>query len=729
VPLASAAAATGSDGTIYTFGGCIANPCAGPDVTAAVYAYKPGSTTSWQTSTPALPHALFGAAATTGSDGTLYVIGGAIGASPSNQVFAFKPGTSTKWQTLTATLPLATGGLAATTGSDGTLYALGGCTANPCSTSSSLSSAVYWYKPGSSTTWQTLAAALPQSLVSLAAATATDGTLYMLGGCSAVSATSCTASSAIDTYTPGTSTSWQPLGFTLPQPLGALAATADVDGTIYTVGGFDVTVSTNAVYALAFPPTVTGLSPSSGITAGGTNVTIGGTGFFAGVQTVKFGSVSVPAGNILSNRGKALTVSAPAGTLGSTVDVTVTTTQGTTPTSAADQYTYTVVNGGRYTPETPTRIMDTRSGLGGYSTPFGPATVRTLQIAGNGGVPAGASAVVLNVTVTDTTAASYLTVWPDGVTQPTASNLNWVAGLTIPNLVEVATGGDGKIALYNAYGNADVIVDVEGYVGVMGVAKPHTTSPSLAGLYTPITPVRIMDTRSGIGGYTTPFGPSQIRTLTVTGVGGVPSTGVSAVILNVTVTDTTAASYLTVWPDGVAQPVASNLNWVAGTTIPNRVMVPAGNGGAIDIYNLAGDADVIVDVNGWFTDSSGSVGSTFTGTTPTRILDTRFGTGGYSTSFGPNTTRLLTIGGVPPVPTNATAVVLNVTVTDTSAASYLTVWPGDIGSPPVVSDLNWVAGDTVPNLVVVKLGSNQAINIYNLAGTTDVIVDVVGWYS
>ena len=73
------------------------------------------------------------------------------------------------------------------------------------------------------------------------------------------------------------------------------------------------------------------------------------------------------------------------------------------------------------------------------------------------------------------------------------------------------------------------------------------------------------------------------------------------------------------------------------------------------------------------------------------------------------------------------AVVLNITVTDTTSASYLTLWP-DGTAQPLASDLNWVAGDTLPNLIVVKLGADGSIDFYNGFGMTDVIVDVVGWY-
>jgi hypothetical protein len=77
--------------------------------------------------------------------------------------------------------------------------------------------------------------------------------------------------------------------------------------------------------------------------------------------------------------------------------------------------------------------------------------------------------------------------------------------------------------------------------------------------------------------------------------------------------------------------------------------------------------------------------------------------------------------------TPPTAVVLNVTVTGSTAPSYLTVWP-DGSAQPVASDLNWVNGETVPNLVVVKLGSNGNIDLFNGVGSVNVVIDIVGWY-
>ena len=164
------------------------------------------------------------------------------------------------------------------------------------------------------------------------------------------------------------------------------------------------------------------------------------------------------------------------------------------------------------------------------------------------------------------------------------------------------------------------------------------------------------------------------------------------------------------------------MNFVGGQAVPNRVIVKLGTGGQVDIYNARGTVSVIVDLAGWFTDpSSTQGGSFFTGITPSRLLDTRDGGG----PLGPNESGVLYLTG--PGADQISAVVLNVTVANPSQASYLTVWP-DGSARPTASDLNFTRGLVVPNLVVVKMGPNAGIDFYNAAGSTDVIVDIVGYY-
>ncbi len=118
-------------------------------------------------------------------------------------------------------------------------------------------------------------------------------------------------------------------------------------------------------------------------------------------------------------------------------------------------------------PLTPLRIFDSRpapANVGGFAGPLGADSSTTLQVTGVAGVPSQATAVVLNVSVTGTTAPSFLTVWPADKPRPTASNLNWTgANVTVPNLVTVSLSADGKINFYNLAGTTHVFADIAGY--------------------------------------------------------------------------------------------------------------------------------------------------------------------------------------------------------------------------------------------------------------------------
>jgi hypothetical protein len=207
----------------------------------------------------------------------------------------------------------------------------------------------------------------------------------------------------------------------------------------------------------------------------------------------------------------------------------------------------------------------------------------------------------------------------------------------------------------------------------------------------------------------------------VAGVGGVPSSGVRAVLMNVTVAGPTAPSYLTIFPSGTARPNSSSLNFVAGQAVPNLVTATVGTNGKVTIYNFAGSTHVLFDVVGWYSDVGTTYGGTFVGLSPIRALDTRFD---FDSPLGADEYINLPIV-VPGAPISA--VMMNVTVTGPTAGSYLTIWPSG-SALPNASSLNFVPGQTVPNLVVAPVGADGAVNIYNFAGETEVIVDIVGLF-
>ena len=247
----------------------------------------------------------------------------------------------------------------------------------------------------------------------------------------------------------------------------------------------------------------------------------------------------------------------------------------------------------------PARLLDTRAGcrpLTGCSTVSARSArgaVLDVTVVGRGGVPAtGVGSVVLNITATEPTASGFVTVFPTGAARPTASNLNFVAGQTTPNLVIAKVGADGMVSLFNFAGSTQLIADVVGW---------FPASSSFVGLQ----PARLLDTRAGLStidgqfngvGAVKPYGTLD---LTVVDRGGVPAAGVGSVVLNITATEPTAASFVTVFPTGRIRPTASNLNFVAGQTTPNLVIAKVGAGGKVSLFNLAGNVHLVADVVGW----------------------------------------------------------------------------------------------------------------------------------
>jgi hypothetical protein len=240
--------------------------------------------------------------------------------------------------------------------------------------------------------------------------------------------------------------------------------------------------------------------------------------------------------------------------------------------------------------------------------------------------------------------------------------------------------------------------------------------------FVPVTPKRVMDTRLGLGAPKAQLGPKDEVTLQIAGANGIPSTGVGAVVLNVTATRVTGPSYVSVYPDGTARSSASNLN-VSDRTVPNLVVVPVVNG-KVRFYNNDSSLDLIADVTGYFT--TGTEGSTHVSLGPKRLMDTRVGLGAPKAQLGAKDVVTLQVAGVQGVPAQGvTAVVLNVTATRVTGTSYVSVYP-DGTTRTSASNLN-VQDRTVPNLVVVPV-VNGRVNFYNNDSSLDLIADITGYF-
>jgi len=370
-----------------------------------------------------------------------------------------------------------------------------------------------------------------------------------------------------------------------------------------------------------------------------------------------------------------------------------------------------VTVGPSYVVTSPKRILDTRHGTGAPQRPVGPGGVVRLKVLGVGGIPtSGVTAVTMNVTDADATASSYVTVYPDGTSRPTASNLNFTAGRVNPNLVTVRVGSDGYVDLYNAHGDVDIIADVEGYF----TSVPRTGA-HLSGLYPLTTPERDLDTRYGTGAPKGKVAPGSTTTVTLPRV----ASPAVAAVLDITATGGTSGGVVTVYCG--SRPSTSNLNYRAGQTVSNLVVTPVCSG-KIEIYNSGGHANLIADLQGLYYTTGGHA---FVPTRPTRFLDTRNGTGAPAEPLGADGTLTVKVAGVDGVPAGAGAVLVNLTGVAPTIATHLTAY-GD-GSLPNVYNDNLAAGETRPVLAVLPVGADGCIRINNAQGAVNVIADLEGY--
>ena len=246
---------------------------------------------------------------------------------------------------------------------------------------------------------------------------------------------------------------------------------------------------------------------------------------------------------------------------------------------------------GRLQTATQERILDTRLGLGAPAARPTAGQQIDLQVTGRGPVPAtGVSAVVLNVTGDQAAVDGFVTAWPTGIDRPVVSNLNLVTGETRANLVVVPVSSDGKVSLFTS-GGTDLIADVAGWF------TDATAADDSVGLFVPITPTRVFDTRQEP---TAPTAPVSSLTRLIGSTTVVPPGASIAVAANITVTQSGGPGFVTAWPAHTPQPLVSNLNTShAGQTIPNSAIVPLGQD-ELALYTQSG-AHLIVDINGWYT--------------------------------------------------------------------------------------------------------------------------------
>ncbi|HEY7627262.1 MAG TPA: hypothetical protein VH761_09340, partial [Ilumatobacteraceae bacterium] len=320
-----------------------------------------------------------------------------------------------------------------------------------------------------------------------------------------------------------------------------------------------------------------------------------------------------------------------------------------------------------------------------------------------------ANALSLSVTATDGITLGYLTVYPCGGLRPGTSNVNLRVGVAAPNNVVAALDSSRAVCIF-ASASTHVVVDLFGWFGAAGMR------------YTDIAPMRAYDTR---------FGPrpdpgsgriAANTPVTLPLAGSWVPDGAEAVLVNLTVADSLSDGFLVAYPCGTDPPLASNVNFKRGEPRAGAAMVGLGGGSLCLLSNA--DTNMIVDVSGYFATATFGPTNTMQPLGGSRIVDSRDGTGGWSTPMAANEVRAFD-----PTPgtggENVYGAVLNVIATEPVRDGHLRVFPCGTGTPPLVSSLNFAGSGEATNLVTVAAGHDGMICVFADA-QTEVVIDEFG---
>lgn len=378
-------------------------------------------------------------------------------------------------------------------------------------------------------------------------------------------------------------------------------------------------------------------------------------------------------------------------------------------------------------PLVPARVLETREGtasgtIDGLLNGQGirsAGSVLTLPIAGRGGVPANATAAMLNIAAVGSSLRGFVTAYPCDADRPTSSNLNFDAGGAASAAAFVTLSAVGTVCLFTS-ASVDLIVDANGY------------APSRASI-TPLVPKRLLETRAGTPdgtvdgvsqatGRVAAGGEVQVKVTDRAGV----AADAAAVVVNVTSINPSQRIFVTVYACGSTRPTAANLNAAAGQNVNNLVLAKVGDGGKVCIYS-SGATDLVMDVSA-FVPSGGSLNAVL----PARLVETRVGTPDGTIDSNFEGGGVLPVGVLNvdvakrgPVPETAGGVMLNVAAIAPATGGFMTLYPCD-ADRPTAANVNFAAGSVVSNAVFVKLSTSGQVCLYT-SSATHVAVDVVGY--
>lgn len=385
---------------------------------------------------------------------------------------------------------------------------------------------------------------------------------------------------------------------------------------------------------------------------------------------------------------------------------------------------------GNYHLATPTRVVDTRTGLGAAPGTLDPGEQVKVKVAGAAGIPAtGVQAVVVNLGAVDAKSWGWLVAYPSGQARPATSSLNFRTGWTGSVTATVPVGADGTITVAGGAGSAQLLVDIVGWYSAAGSTATGGT------LLDPQDPYRLEDTRSNGGAV--PGGSTRMEEF-----GFYDSAGsrLKAVVANVTaVSGSSSSGYLTTWSGVGSRPIVSTLQYARGEISPNTTNIPVTYKSTDSLGNSrysfaitatgSGSVDVLVDVVGFFTTAADGVGTVYVPMAPQRIADTRTGTGVAKGKRGTSSTANLLMPGSLVTVGRTQAFVGNLTGAGATASTYQAIWSGT--APTDSSTVNIAPGRDRTNGSIVLTpksddGARLRYSVFNRTASADFIVDMTG---
>lgn len=425
---------------------------------------------------------------------------------------------------------------------------------------------------------------------------------------------------------------------------------------------------------LPVPASFTAMTPTSGPETGGTPVTITGSGFRTPNATgVTFGGVPGTGFTVVDDQ--TIQVVAPPHAPGNVGVIVL------SPAGNAGPRTFTYL-----------AVPPTVTGLSPDRGPESGGTVVTVSGTG--------------FTSPDVTGVSFDGVPGTGLVVVSDTELRITAPAHAPGSVNVVVTSPAGAAAPVSYLYTDV------------VDGPVEGEPPLdASRFVPVTPCRLLDTREGAG---KPAADS-IRTLEVAGLCNVPDDAISAT-MTLTVTESEGRGYVTAWPSG-DRPTVSNLNYGPNENRANSTVVRLGDDGTLRLYTLAA-THLVVDVTGyWIRSSGGTTSGRFVADQPERLLDTRLA---GQTPFGPFEVRTL---GLPDgVPSDATALAINVTMDQSLGANWFAAFPANLTERPIVSAVNSDGEGQVRAGSLIVPASPEGIKLVSKLGG-HLVVDYLGYFT